>query len=700
MGVLGCLWPALLLGVVGAAVAEPAGLLSLLASGRGTLDHAVLGGLLNTVAARVHCTDGPCGKCLSVEDALALGRAEEPGAALDPLWGPRHVARLSAAASLYLSDPEGCCVDAGASHWASRADHLLASLEGPEALALGLSRLLRKIQAPPAGQPAAQEACVDVPQLLEEAARAGGPGDPGWVLAALVDHVSVGSCFRALPTPQYFVDFVFRQHSSQNPNLTLTELAALMQSLGVGAQAQVHSHDDHGDGDHHDDHNDSDHSDGDHHDNHGDGDHHDDHNDSDHSDGDHHDDHGDGDHGNHNHLGRRALGDSHEELVSPNSSSTMWDPVCLSAREVMAVYGLPEEAGVAPEAWAQLSPALLQQQLSGACRSQPRTPTQGQLSQAEKYLYGSLATLLLCLLALVGLVLLACTGCPAVTNYVIQTFLSMAVGALTGDALLHLMPEVLGLHDHGDSASPEPSWRLLALLGGIYAFFLFENLFNLLLPQNPEDPEEDASCSHAGHSHSMSLQLAPRELRPPKAPHENSRADLVAEENLELQRPGHPRPNPELRLLPYVIAVGDAVHNFADGLAVGAAFASSWKTGLATSVAVFCHEVPHELGDFAALLHAGLSVRRALLLNVVSALTAFAGLYLALAVGVSEESQAWILAVAAGLFLYVALCDMLPAMLNVRDQRPWLLFALHNAGLLGGWTVLLLLSLYEDSITL
>lgn len=63
-------------------------------------------------------------------------------------------------------------------------------------------------------------------------------------------------------------------------------------------------------------------------------------------------------------------------------------------------------------------------------------------------------------------------------------------------------------------------------------------------------------------------------------------------------------------------------------------------------------------GDFAALLHAGLSVKCALLLNLASALTAFIGLYVALAVGVGEEGEAWILAVATGLFLYVALCDM------------------------------------------
>ncbi|XP_034822814.2 zinc transporter ZIP4 isoform X1 [Pan paniscus] len=363
-------------------------------------------------------------------------------------------------------------------------------------------------------------------------------------------------------------------------------------------------------------------------------------------------------HSDDSHRHRGASSQDPVPLISSNNSSSVWDTVCLSARDVMAAYGLSEQAGVTPEAWAQLSPALLQQQLSGACTSQSRPPVQDQLSQAERYLYGSLATLLICLCAVFGLLLLTCTGCRGVTHYILQTFLSLAVGALTGDAVLHLTPKDL-----------------------------------------EDGPCGHSSHSHGGHSHGVSLQLAPSELRQPKPPHEGSRADLVAEESPELLNPEPRRLSPELRLLPYVITLGDAVHNFADGLAVGAAFASSWKTGLATSLAVFCHELPHELGDFAALLHAGLSVRQALLLNLASALTAFAGLYVALAVGVSEESEAWILAVATGLFLYVALCDMLPAMLKVRDPRPWLLFLLHNVGLLGGWTVLLLLSLYEDDIT-
>ncbi|CAI9154933.1 unnamed protein product [Rangifer tarandus platyrhynchus] len=666
-----------LLAVLAALVASgtatpPAPLLTLLSSGQGALDRVALGGLLNTLADRVHCADGPCGKCLSVDDALALGRPEQPGAPSGPALEPRHIPRLSAAATLYLSDPAGTCAEVQAGRWAARADQLLVLLESPQALSPALTRLLQRIQTHAAGRPASQQACVDLPQLLAEAAGVGAPGSPGPVLAALLDHVRSGACFHALPTPQYFVDFMFRQHSSENPNITLDELAALMERLGLGGATEPHDS-----------------------------------------------------HSDDSPLGK---GQGPVLLAAPNSSASAWDTLCLSARDVMAVYGMSEQAGVTPDDWARLSPALLQQQLSGACSPQPTLPTQDRLSQANRYLYGSLATLLICLCSLLGLVLLSCARCSATSHYVIQAFLSMAVGALTGDALLHLMPKVLGLHAHdGEDLGFQPTWHLLAVLGGLYAFFLFESLFNLLLPLDPEvrclgvgrgagrdgrglvDPEplspqdpKDGACSHGhshgGHSHGMSLQLAPSNLRQPKQLHEGSRADLVAEESPELLSPEPQRLNPELRLLPYVITLGDAVHNFADGLAVGAAFLSSWKTGLATSLAVFCHEVPHELGDFAALLHAGLSVRRALLLNLASALTAFIGLYVALAAGVGEDGETWILAVAAGLFLYVALCDMLPAMLNVRDRRPWLLFLLHNVGLLGGWTVLLLLSLYEDNI--
>lgn len=65
------------------------------------------------------------------------------------------------------------------------------------------------------------QACVDPPRLLREAAAAGAPGSPGPVLAALLEHVGRGSCFRTLPTPQYFVDFVFQQHHGVAPNISV-----------------------------------------------------------------------------------------------------------------------------------------------------------------------------------------------------------------------------------------------------------------------------------------------------------------------------------------------------------------------------------------------------------------------------------------------------------------------------------------------
>ncbi|VDM99002.1 unnamed protein product, partial [Onchocerca ochengi] len=86
-----------------------------------------------------------------------------------------------------------------------------------------------------------------------------------------------------------------------------------------------------------------------------------------------------------------------------------------------------------------------------------------------------------------------------------------------------------------------------------------------------------------------------------------------------------------LKSAAFVIIFGDGIHNFIDGIAVGASFAISNQIGLATSIAVACHELPHELGDFAVLIESGLSITHAMFLNFLSALTAFAGLFVGLA---------------------------------------------------------------------
>ena len=110
-----------------------------------------------------------------------------------------------------------------------------------------------------------------------------------------------------------------------------------------------------------------------------------------------------------------------------------------------------------------------------------------------------------------------------------------------------------------------------------------------------------------------------------------------------------------------LVLIGGAVHNFIDGAMIGASLVTSVSLGVSAAVAVAAHEVPHEIGDFAVLLHAGYSRGRALALNVLCGLASLAGAVGAvLLVDVVPDLLPYLLAVAASSFLYVALSDLVP----------------------------------------
>jgi len=155
-----------------------------------------------------------------------------------------------------------------------------------------------------------------------------------------------------------------------------------------------------------------------------------------------------------------------------------------------------------------------------------------------------------------------------------------------------------------------------------------------------------------------------------------------------------------MRSVAMVVLIGDAVHNLVDGIAVGASFTVSTRLGISTSIAVICHELPHEIGDLAVLLESGLSIPRALILNLVSALTAFAGLFLGLAAGSNEELVVWLLAVTAGMFLYVAWLNMLSHLKhNANIGQSWqMTLVLQTIGFAIGFGVIFLIGWFEDSI--
>lgn len=150
----------------------------------------------------------------------------------------------------------------------------------------------------------------------------------------------------------------------------------------------------------------------------------------------------------------------------------------------------------------------------------------------------------------------------------------------------------------------------------------------------------------------------------------------------------------------YVILLGDGVHNFVDGIAIGASFINSTKLGIITSIAVICHEVPHELGDLAVLIDSGLSMKMALALNMLSALTAFLGLFTSIVIGESPEMQLWLLAITAGMFLYVAWIDMLSHLKHDGSHKDhWTVACfLQYSGFCIGFLAIFALGWFEDEL--
>jgi zinc and cadmium transporter len=180
-----------------------------------------------------------------------------------------------------------------------------------------------------------------------------------------------------------------------------------------------------------------------------------------------------------------------------------------------------------------------------------------------------------------------------------QYILSFAVGVLLSAALLDLLPEALELVE-------EPHGVLAWTLAGMLVFFVLERYL---------------SWFHHHHS-----------------PH------------------GH---QPTVILL----SIGDTLHNFIDGIAIGTAFLVSPQLGIVTSLAVALHEIPQEMGDAAIMLSSGLRRTSILLLNGLSSFASVVGAVVIYLLGNSVQFNfSPVIAFTAGMFLYIAASDLLPTL--------------------------------------
>ncbi len=208
---------------------------------------------------------------------------------------------------------------------------------------------------------------------------------------------------------------------------------------------------------------------------------------------------------------------------------------------------------------------------------------------------------------------------------------SFAAGALLGDVFFHLLPEVV--EEQGFVLSVSVS----VLVGVLFSFFV-------------------EKVVHWRHSH---------------MPSEEKHVHPVTTMNL----------------------VGDGVHNFIDGIVIGSSYLVSIPVGLATTFAVFLHEIPQEIGDFGVLLHGGYTKRRALLMNFLFALTAVLGVFIPFLIGsYVENALLFLVPFAAGTFLYIAGSDLIP---ELHKEVGLKVALVQLACLILGMVVMSLLLLFE-----
>lgn len=138
----------------------------------------------------------------------------------------------------------------------------------------------------------------------------------------------------------------------------------------------------------------------------------------------------------------------------------------------------------------------------------------------------------------------------------------------------------------------------------------------------------------------------------------------------------------DVHAVSYLILIGDAIHNFIDGLIIAASFLVATPVGIITTIAVISHELPQELGDFGVLVYSGFEKKKALLYNLLSQMTSIIGGIIGFFIVGETGFAVYLLSFAAGGFIYISASDLIPELHKQEDMKKTIgAFALFLIGI-------------------
>ncbi|XP_060074579.1 metal cation symporter ZIP14-like [Ylistrum balloti] len=406
---------------------------------------------------------------------------------------------------------------------------------------------------------------------------------------------------------------------------------------------------------------------------------------------------------------------------------------CLTFHEILRLHNLNATSSLSQDDLHKLSPLLTYIVRAKSCNNADTSVEEeteerhrNKPTMAKAWGYGFLFVTIINICSLTGAMVLPFMK-KSVYKQILIFMIGLAVGCLAANGLLVLIPEALGLmFIEGHEVSWNYVWKTTTVLGGIYLFFLIERFLKMILDWNerrnedylsdePIDDQDMYSSIKAKTPITTAQRYKDTKNLPTSLPTSASEIPLTDENSQDnvlsiieiTPQNGNTKShaNKPIATVAWMIIFGDGMHNFIDGLSIGAAFTESILAGISISLAIICEELPHELGDFAILINAGMSMKKALMYNFLSACMCYLGLIVGMLLGENTHAHDWIFAIAGGMFLYISLVDMMPEMNSEAENEEnkriigvVRIFVLQNLGMILGFAVILMMTLYSGDI--